>query len=213
MKKTSVAILLSSISVFSTGVSAGIPTIDPGAIAQTALVLVEAREQLVQLKAQIKDDIRRLEGYEYDYDVFGSSGAYTRDSIDDLDIDSATVEDYLRSNGYKYKIDSDLQKQYEAQAKRVKQLEAAKARLEIQAEKYDELQSKFASAKTPKEREIISNTIQLENLKAQNAYKAVEFEMNMQKQENELKEKELLGEHMKKSMAAPEINGRFSISK
>lgn len=218
MKKKLIATVF-SLSFVSPASYAGIPVIDAGAIAQTALVVAEATKQLEQLKAQIdqfeqeaNETKRRLEGYKDYGSVFDSSGAYLDNSLGDLDVSDSDIDEYLRSVGIQAEPDSQRLEQYRQDAKRVKQLEQSRARLVSQANRMDALQAQFSAATTPKERELIANTIQLESLKSQNTLKAVELELAMQDKESQLKEKEAYKAYMNKGMQTPEMSGYFDLS-
>lgn len=210
MKKFKLNILFSCLLTISPAALAGIPVIDAGSIAQAVALVKEAQLQLDQLEREAAEVKRRLEGYmQYDR-IFDSSEAYLRDSIDDLNISGSEINDYLRSVGIQPAEGSGIKEVYEKQAKRVKQLESARDRLAGQSEKMDELRGKFENAKNPKEREEIANTISLEQLKAENTMKAIEYELAMQDKENEIEERKRFTEYMRGEMKRPTINGDFS---
>lgn len=228
MKKNIVAVLLSSALASPVVFGGGIPTIDGAAIAQSAQILNEAKNQLKELQDQVKtaknqladfqkeaeETKRRLEGYTDFGSYFDSSSAYLKDTLNDVkkDITSKDLSDFFNDNDIKVEDGSGLESIYKAKVEEIKTYERLQDNLTTQAKKMDRLQRDFESATTPQQKQDILNTLQMENLKMDTTLKAVDYELKKQKETQQIKENELQRKYMENEMKTPEIKGSFNLN-
>lgn len=228
MRKNSVAVLLSSVLASPVVFGGGIPTIDGAAIAQSAQILNEAKNQLKELQDQVKtaknqladfkkeaeETKRRLEGYTDFSSYFDSSSAYLKDTLNDVkkDITSKDLSDFFNDNNIQVEDGSGLESIYKAKVEEIKTYERLQDNLTTQTKKMDRLQRDFESATTPQQKQDILNTLQMENLKMDTTLKAVDYELRKQKETQQIKENELQRKYMENEMKTPEIKGSFNLN-
>lgn len=228
MKKNSIAILLSSVLVSPVVFSGGIPTIDVAAIAQSAKILKEAKNQLKEMQNQVKtaknqlsdfkkeaeETKRRLEGYTDFSRYFDSSSSYLKETLNDVkkDITSKDLSDFFNDNNIKVEDSSGLESIYKAKVEEIKKYERLQDNLTTQAKNMDRLQRDFESAITPQQKQDILNTLQMENIKMDTTLKVVDYQLEKQKQAQQIKENELHRRYMENELKTPEIRGSFDIN-
>lgn len=208
--------------------SGGIPTIDGAAIAQSAQILNEAKNQLKELQDQVKTaknqladfqkeaeaTKKRLEGYSDFSSYFDSSSSYLKNTLDDVkkDVSSKDLMDYFSDNNIQVKEGSGLEAVYKSKVEEIKTYERLQDNLTSQTKKMDRLQRDFENATTPQQKQDILNTLQMENLKMDTTLKAVDYEMKKKKEAAEIAQNELQRSYMEKEMKTPEIKGSFKLN-
>ena len=225
MKKTMIALLISG---FMGSAVAEIPVIDPTAIAQATALVAEAKNQLKELQDQVntaKNQLadfqkeaeatkKRLEGYSDFSSYFDSSSAYLKNTLDDAakSISSQDLDNYYKSNNINdVKQGSGLEAVYKSKIEKIKTYERLQDNLSKQTNKMDRLQRDFENATTPQQKQDILNTVQMEKLKMDVTMQSVNFELQKQKEQEQIIDNEVQREYMRNENKSPEINGEVSL--
>lgn len=173
--------ILTLAAILSKQVYAGIPVIDASSIAQSAMLVTEAKNQLTELKEQLstaKNQLldfqkeaeatkKRLEGYTDYSSIFGSADSYLKKNSDELMNSGVENLDGLRK---KYDLESSssaMQKKYDSLLQRINSMEVHNERLNKKSKEMNALQEQFSNATTPQEKSDISNQLQTENINMQ----------------------------------------------
>ena len=191
-------------------ISAGIPTIDVAAIAQTVTegiarakefeqTITSARDRLNQLKAQARHYEDMVEGHYNFKDILNDPNLNQFMAMDDWKQIYNDVEDLdeLREEFELYSDDPIVQRRYDNQ---LRQYSTNKKYYEATVRRNKNMQNlldQFSTASTPAEKEDIANTISYEQTQIQN-------DAQMMATMNTLMEKQYLLEHEQK--ATEDIN-------
>lgn len=167
--------------ILSKQVCAGIPVIDASSIAQSAMLVTEAKNQLTELKEQLstaKNQLldfqkeaeatkKRLEGYTDYSSIFGSADSFLKKNSDELMNSGVENLDGLRKKYDFESSSSTMQKKYDSLLQRINSMEVHNERLNKKSKEMNALHKQFSNATTPQEKADISNQLQTENINMQ----------------------------------------------
>lgn len=227
MNKKIIAIAL-SLSFVSVSSFAGIPVIDPTAIAQATAMVNEAKNQLVELKSQVetaKNQLKefqneaeatkkRLEGYSDFSSYFDSSSSYLKDTLNETmqDVSSQDLSNYFSQNNISVESGSGVEAVYKSKIEKIKTYERLQDNLSKQTLKMDRLQRDFEKATTPQQKQDILNTVQMEKLKMDTTMQSVNFELNKQSEQEKIEDNEVQRKYIESENKTPSIKGSFDLN-